>query len=261
MLTDSSVLQELNEQSNKTWSANTSSRNYSSPTSSLTKNSRGAKRPSVFDAFDIERPNTSIAHKTVAKHKNIYDAFGVTDNLSTVTSRQSGGSTLHSQPRSTLSDTSPQNTWSAGMTRGSVPPELLQALRSQNKSPANQESTEAPPGIDAESSGAELHPADILSGGKARRKTPSSPFVPEPSEGGDVPNATDEVDDFTITAAMVSCTQALYSVIQGWGIAIDGEQARAFKIFHVIHPLFPPKSPTSSLPSLRSLSYSQRQVA
>lgn len=208
VLTDSSVLQELNEQSNKTWSANTSSRNYSSPTSSLTKNSRGAKRPSVFDAFDIERPNTNIGHKTVAKHKNIYDAFGITDNQSTVTSRQSGASALHGQPRSTLSDTSPQNTWSAGMTRGSVPPELLQALRSQNKSPANQESTEGPPDLDAESSGADLHPADILSPSKTRRKAPSSPFVPVPSEGGDAPNTIDDVDGFTITAAMVSCMRA-----------------------------------------------------
>ena len=37
------------------------------------------KRPSVFDAFDIERPKGLHAARSVAKHKSIYDAFGISD--------------------------------------------------------------------------------------------------------------------------------------------------------------------------------------
>ena len=122
-------MQEMNEQSNKTWSANTSYNDtgrMTSPTSTMTRQSRN-KRPSLFDAFDIERPATASAQRAAAKHKNIYDAFGVTDNQSSL--NKDSGASLGTRHNSS----SPQSTWTAGMTRGTMPAELRQALQNQNR--------------------------------------------------------------------------------------------------------------------------------
>ena len=82
-------MQEQNEEANsKTWAGprpslppNFGSSAASTSTWHRSVGSGGAKpRPSVFEAFDIQRPATRTAHKTVAKHQHIFDAFGATDS-------------------------------------------------------------------------------------------------------------------------------------------------------------------------------------
>lgn len=175
-------MQELNEQSNRTWTAG----RQSSPTTSLTRGSGtgpgGKKRPSIFDAFDIEKPNTGMAQKTVAKHRNLYEAFGVTDATSSLGRQQ--GSGLGNRLKSDFSNASPQSTWTAGMTRGSDPSDLLNALNPQrgtrettNESPRSiARPFSDPPRTVPEG---DMHPADILSrgsrdGGNLSRPPPLS---------------------------------------------------------------------------------------
>lgn len=74
------LLQEAPDTVHKTWSGPPLPASLGSTTTwRKSAGSANKARPSVFDAFDIERPATRMGHKTAAKHKPIFDAFGVTD--------------------------------------------------------------------------------------------------------------------------------------------------------------------------------------
>lgn len=70
------MAQEENEASTATWSGPSLTVN-SNTTTRRTAGSQ--KRPSVFDVFDLERPGTRAAQHAAAKHRPIFEAFGVTD--------------------------------------------------------------------------------------------------------------------------------------------------------------------------------------
>jgi len=79
------VVQNVNEEANsKTWAGPRPSQPSNAPSTSTWHRSVGAGggrgRPSVFETFDIERPANRTAHKAVAKHQHIFEAFGATDS-------------------------------------------------------------------------------------------------------------------------------------------------------------------------------------
>ncbi len=83
-------LQDANEEANsKTWAGPRLGEKSVNASTSTWHNQKA--RPSVFDAFDIQRPTNRMAHKTVAKHRSIFDAFGVTDSPRSGAGEPSGG--------------------------------------------------------------------------------------------------------------------------------------------------------------------------
>ena len=119
-------------------------------TSASTRTWRGTvhaqpRRPSVFEVFDINRPAGPYGGPG-ARHQSVFEAFGAGEGARQDSRQDSGepgmsqagsGSRLLKSRSSSRDqdDSSPDVTWTAGMTGDRAPPELAAALKRNSSAP------------------------------------------------------------------------------------------------------------------------------